>query len=389
MVSQLLPPNSTPLERALASVLPRQSLDALADAPAWHEGNAPESYLPWLAAEYGLADFVGYFPGVRELLAAGKPWLRLRGTAAAVKLALSWIGMQGRVEQDGSLLQIDPGSPEAPANLPAIRHLVGASVPAHVELYRLYHGYDRRVLHASQGGRWDDHFLSDDSGVWIDGIKLSFGRRFAATAARPETPATLRLHRQHSARVLYPDVLRWGVMHWGDAPVYNHPIQRGRLIGQGNTLGLIGEALLAGRRTRAKAAFALSEGDRLGEPNTRFGGYAQTQHNTMRWSDPDTPLSGFDPGGQRTPIDEVWIVTHGQSAEAPADLGLPRRPGVLRRLRVLLAIREASDAHLSRARLHSSTADLGPRAGRYGWSGAWDSRRWSGDVAFTHQTLTE
>lgn len=153
MVSQLLPPNSTPLERALASVLPRQSLDALADAPAWHEGNAPESYLPWLAAEYGLADFVGYFPGVRELLAAGKPWLRLRGTAAAVKLALSWIGMQGRVEQDGSLLQIDPGSPEAPANLAAIRHLVGASVPAHVELYRLYHGYDRRVLHASQGGR--------------------------------------------------------------------------------------------------------------------------------------------------------------------------------------------------------------------------------------------
>jgi len=428
--SQMLPPNATPLERAIADTAPRQLLDALADAPRRLKSAPPDAVVPWLASEWFLSDFIGYFPDARALLAAGLPWLKVRGTAAAVKQALSWIGMTATLEEDGARLQLDPGNPFAPDNLAAIKHLVGASIPAHVQLYRLFHGYDRRVLHASTGDRWSEAFLSDDSGVWIDGVKLSFGRTQRLEAERPETVGAMRLYRLHTSRTLYPDVLRYGTARFGDAPVLNHPVARGRLTGLGNALGLLHPVILAGNappkrwtggwdartwgrwlpmkphRRIARAAFGLSEDWRLGEPNTRFGGYTETATNRFFWSDPDSKLSAFDPGRIRTPIEEVWVVTHGLAAVAPPDLGqmggrtsrhglhtsLADWRGQVRMdgsLRWSDAPLTESTGELAIGRLHTgSTVGIGDRASRYPWAGGWDDRRWGGDIGTTHQTLT-
>lgn len=188
--ARLLPPNSTPLERALLRVAPRAVLDTLADTPTGIEHTMPVQFQTWLAAEWQLSQFTNYFDSTAALIAAGLPWLKLRGTAAAVKLALSWIDFHAaQLEEDGALLQIDPGSPDAPADLAAIVHLVNASIPAHVKLYRMYHGYDLRQIRLDSS-HLDDGLLDDDSGIEIDGITLSFGATQGGTADWTAGPIT-------------------------------------------------------------------------------------------------------------------------------------------------------------------------------------------------------
>lgn len=198
--ASLLPPNATALERAVADTMPRQLLEPLADAPRRLKSEPHDAVVPWLAAEWFLADFTAYFPDTRALIAAGLPWLRVRGTAAAVQQALSWIGVAATLEEDGARLQLDPGTPAAPENLADIRHLVNASIPAHVLFYRLYHGHDLRPLRLD-ASRLDDGMLDDDSGVWRDGVKLSFGTRAAALVAQTDDPIRCGYLRLYSTRI--------------------------------------------------------------------------------------------------------------------------------------------------------------------------------------------
>lgn len=198
--SQMLPPNSTALERAIADTAPRRVLNALADAPRRLKSDPPDAVVPWLASEWFLADFIGYFADAKELLAAGLPWLHERGTAAAVKRALGWIGLTVTLEEDGARLQIDPGTIIDHDRLTAVIHLVNASIPAHVGFYRMYHGYDLRPLRLD-ASRLGDALLDDDSGVWRDGVKLSFGTRTAAVLSGADDPLRSSLTRIYSTRV--------------------------------------------------------------------------------------------------------------------------------------------------------------------------------------------
>lgn len=428
--AQLLPPNATPLERALADSAPRQCLERLVEAPRRLKSAPPAQLVPWLAAEWFLSDFIGFFPDAQALVEAGLPWLKVRGSAAAVKQALAWIGMRSTLEEDGARLQLDPGTPTAPQNLAAIKQLVGASIPAHVQLYRLYHGYDRRRLLASSGQRWSEALLSDDSGVWLDAIKLSFGRVQRSAGQRPVSSGQGSLTRQHVARTLYPDIWRWGTMQFGDVPVRNYPVMHGRLIGLGNRLGLRNPAVLAGNspfrywqngwdeqawgrwqvmtphRRMARAALPLSEDARLGQPNSRFGGYCETAAGRFFWSDSASQLSAFDPGRVRIPIDVVEVLSHSLAATAPSDFGAsgPATGGLRRHcsvadwrgqvcmdgsLRWSAARLYERTGERAIARLHTAHAlRNGDLASRYGWSGAWNDRHWDGDLALTHQTLS-
>nr|WP_276583967.1 phage tail protein [Pseudomonas sp. RIT-PI-AD] len=201
-----MPPNATPLERAVAAV-GLGELEALADLPAGVQIHLPGGFAPVLAAQYFLAQFAGYFDTAEDLLAAGLPWLRERGTGAAVVRALSWIGIATAVEEDGALLHLDPGTPRAPARLDDIRRLLDASIPAHVRFYRLFHGYDLRHARLDRS-RWDGCLLDDDSGVVIDGLKVSFGERVAAELPAPSREVV------PGAAVLQASTLRRDTMYW-------------------------------------------------------------------------------------------------------------------------------------------------------------------------------
>ena len=184
----LLPPQSTPLERALDQTFPQW--DALADAFTVPSVGEPEQFAPWLAAEYELAQFAPYFPTTAELIEQGLQWLFTRGTAASVVRALGWVGFAGsKVDEDGAYLHINLGRPATAEEMARVAHVVRASLPAHVHFYRVFNPLNdvrRIVLDRAPG--MDTGMLDGDSGVMgPDGVKLSVGERSGATL--PAAPA--------------------------------------------------------------------------------------------------------------------------------------------------------------------------------------------------------
>src|SRR5450830_148800 len=85
----VLPPASTALERAIDQGMP--AWDGLAEAMTPTGPRVvdayPVAFYPWLAAEWGLADFARYFDSLADLLEAGRPWLLERGCAPRAGLA--------------------------------------------------------------------------------------------------------------------------------------------------------------------------------------------------------------------------------------------------------------------------------------------------------------
>lgn len=184
----LLPPQSTPLERALDQTFPQW--DALAAAFTVPSVGEPEQFAPWLAAEYELAQFAPYFPTTDELIEQGLQWLFTRGTAASVVRALGWVGFAGsKVDEDGAYLHINLGRPATAEEMARVAHVVRASLPAHVHFYRVFNPLNdvrRIVLDRAPG--MDTGMLDGDSGVMgPDGVKLSFGEHSGATL--PAAPA--------------------------------------------------------------------------------------------------------------------------------------------------------------------------------------------------------
>lgn len=193
----LLPPQATPLERAVDQSTPQW--DALADAFRPPSEGTPPAFAPWLAAEWGLAPFARYFTTLEELVAAGMPWLFERGTAASVHRVLAWVGFPAaRVSEAGAFLHIDLGRPATAAEISRIAHVVRASVPAHVRFWRVYWAHDRRPLRLDAGQPLDKAQLDESSGVWIsvetgEPVKASFGIRHTgtttSTAGQPQAGA--------------------------------------------------------------------------------------------------------------------------------------------------------------------------------------------------------
>ena len=184
----LLPPQSTPLERALDQTFPQW--DALADAFTVPSVGEPEQFAPWLAAEYELAQFAPYFPTTAELIEQGLQWLFTRGTAASVVRALGWVGFAGStVDEDGAYLHINLGRPATAEDMARVAHVVRASLPAHVHFYRVFNPLnDVRRIVLDRAPPLDTGMLDGDSGVMgPDGVKLSFGERSGATL--PAAPA--------------------------------------------------------------------------------------------------------------------------------------------------------------------------------------------------------
>ena len=184
----LLPPQSTPLERALDQTFPQW--DDLADAFTVPSVGEPEQFAPWLAAEYELAQFAPYFSTTAELIEQGLQWLFTRGTAASVVRAMGWVGFAGsKVDEDGAYLHINLGRPATAEEMARVAHVVRASLPAHVHFYRVFNPLnDVRRIVLDRAPALDTGMLDGDSGVMgPDGVKLSFGERSGATL--PAAPA--------------------------------------------------------------------------------------------------------------------------------------------------------------------------------------------------------
>lgn len=164
----LLPSNATQLERDLSlsgDILPRLGAAAQRIRNAKRE-NIPDSVVPWLIYEYGLGEILPFVPDLRQALADGVQWQRVRGTRRAVEIGLAWVGFEAEIEESeaGTLRWADYqlGLDQAPNGLDFINSVIEISrlsSPVRSRLFRIYGGYDHRRF------RLDDHLLS--GGSWL------------------------------------------------------------------------------------------------------------------------------------------------------------------------------------------------------------------------------
>lgn len=360
MPHELLPPNRTPLETAIADTAPRLIIDDLADTHRLLKFNPPDSILPWLAAEWHLSGFVKYFPDdLRALIDAGLPWLMERGTAAAVKRALSWIGLDVTIEEDGAYLQLDPGRVITPEELADLVYLVKASIPAHVDLYRLYHDYDLRPIGVSQPAALDDGLLSDDSGVWVnvDGedVKLSFRHRIGRWIDISNSHALYSARRDtRYDRTWYEDRARLSVWHLDSEIIPNRRVVLGQVITSGisGAGGINANPPTLGRHLNiARAAIDLdNDADPLGDLNCGFAGGIDIEYNPFVLD--ESALSDHDNDLRCIFIDER--LSENRTA----------------------AVGPVNPAGVSSSILTVTTSRQIARSAGEHWRGAWDTRRW-------------
>ena len=229
MVATLLPENSSALEIALADAgdLKPEVISAV-DALPGFKFSPPDSFIPFLIWEYGLGEILPFLDNPRLAIQEGILWQRLRGTESGLRLALSWIGMQGTAtEQEGvgehyAEFQMDSGGvPKSPEDFDALLKLTNLSIPLRSRLSRIYHGYDLRryILDDTVLG---NGLLSDYSGIRLPGFPmLSFGRSRSSHTVFPEQNINRILTRTFSSEAKYEDRLLLDYFNLGDIPVPN------------------------------------------------------------------------------------------------------------------------------------------------------------------------
>jgi P2-related tail formation protein len=215
--ADLLPSNATTLERDISrtgDVTPRLAAGIERVRDAKHQ-DIPDSVVPWLIYEYGLGEITPYVPDLRQALAEGIQWQRVRGTRAAIEIGLGWIGFDALVEESeaGTLrwadFQLELG--QAPNGLDFTNNVIQISrlsAPIRSRLFRIYGGYDFRRFrlddHLLSGGSW----LCDDTGVYLrpDWPQLSFGREFITFSDwLTDAVAELGVERARAGEGLYED----------------------------------------------------------------------------------------------------------------------------------------------------------------------------------------
>lgn len=99
MSSHLLPPSSTPLERAIADTPQLESLDPEVIATLWDAATCPAANLPWLAWALSVDEWDTTWDEAtqRRVIAASIEIHRQKGTVGAVKKALTSLGHRGRL----------------------------------------------------------------------------------------------------------------------------------------------------------------------------------------------------------------------------------------------------------------------------------------------------
>jgi len=222
--SDLLPSSSTQLERDLS--LSADLLRRLEGGPpkirTGKRLDIQDDVIPWLILEYGLGELLPYIPDQRQAVREGVKWQRVRGTPAAVRTALGWIGFDALIEESeaGSIRWADfqLGLDQAPNGLQFTENVVQVSrlsSPVRSRLFRIYGGwFDFRRFKLDDHGLSTGSWLCDHTGVYLEQDRdvpwpqLSFGRELQRTESftRDFTVGT-SLHRKRTDLGFYEDRL--------------------------------------------------------------------------------------------------------------------------------------------------------------------------------------
>lgn len=100
-MSDLLPPNSTPAERALSEAMARIGDVPVIVKQVWNADTAPENILPWLAWAFSVDDWdVNWSEQQkRDTIKSAVASQRIKGTIGAVKIQLAALGINIQIQE--------------------------------------------------------------------------------------------------------------------------------------------------------------------------------------------------------------------------------------------------------------------------------------------------
>lgn len=231
----LLPPNATPLERDISratSTLQRVAPPVPIIRTA-KRVDIPDSVVPWLIYEYGLGEILPYLGNDQRLaLRDGILWQRIRGTPESVRVALSWIGIQGLIEEPHGWMEVHwaeymlglAAATEGDEIIDRIVAIARISSPVRSRLQRIYAVHDFRLAVWGRFHWGDGSVYSDHSGVRPrpDWPQISYGRKYRMRAVwegPPPPPAPPK--RAGHAQLI--STWRWGEDAWGVGWHMLHP----------------------------------------------------------------------------------------------------------------------------------------------------------------------
>ena len=207
----LLPPNSTPLLRAMTS-LESQAIDPAISQLYSIKSDPNDDLLLWLVWEYGLETVLPYSSDLRHLIQQGLTWQRIRGTPKSLEMACEWIDLaETQIEQAKPgrhfyEYQLNPPRIPGDQTITNLIKIAQMSAPARSRLSRVFYGLDNRPLGLSQDqfGR----YLSDHSGCYFDYdgdsyVKVSFARQSSVTNATQVGQAKSATIRHHGAAACF------------------------------------------------------------------------------------------------------------------------------------------------------------------------------------------
>ena len=230
----LLPPNATQLERDLSRVtssLVRTGPPVPLIRTA-KRTNIPDSVVPWLIYEYGLGEILPFLGNnQRQALAEGVLWQRIRGTPESVRIALSWIGINGLIEEsEGGTYrwaEYQLGLSAATTGDEIINNIAGLariSSPVRSRLQRIYAVYDMRMGVFDETS-FDECIYDDHSGVRPrpDWPQISYGQNHARYVSRDGGSVSSALTIGHGAHILMIDHLRYDYSRFDeDSDIINY-----------------------------------------------------------------------------------------------------------------------------------------------------------------------
>lgn len=100
-IPDLLPPNATPLERAISQMMGRIDTLAVPIRDTWNEDICPENLLPWLANAFSVDDWLRGWSEEqqRAVIKSSVTVHRRKGTIGAVKDALAALSINVQIQE--------------------------------------------------------------------------------------------------------------------------------------------------------------------------------------------------------------------------------------------------------------------------------------------------
>lgn len=188
-LEHLLPRNATELEIAfsLATNLQPRFEDPIDIMRGIKYIATPPDWLPFLVYEYGLGELTPYVPNLFDLIREGIQWQRVRGTPAAVAMALDWVGYTAIIEEPPVRrarwhlfqLELDRVRDNEEPDLERIEGVTQLSVAVRSHFWRGFNTYDVRNLEYGWK-KWSGALWGTYSGARLlpDHAKWSFGRLY-------------------------------------------------------------------------------------------------------------------------------------------------------------------------------------------------------------------